>query len=121
MNDIDRDVDDVVFAEMEEALMMEAEIERSQLEAEIALNTRVDGDVLLPFFGNTEEMLSTTPAHTSLRRDLEDEVLDERTDGFDGRVANPFSVMTSALWKTLREPMSCGKETTDVETGTGLL
>ena len=115
--DIERDVDDDVFAEDEHELMMEAEIEHLQREAEFALNTRVDGDVLLPFFGDSNDMMFETPAHASLERDPAGDTLNVGARGFDDKDANPFSVMSKRLWKTLHEPMSHGVGTTHIEVG----
>ena len=117
MMDIERDVDDVVFAEDEHELMMEAEIEHLQREAEIALNTRVDGDVLLPFFGDSNDMMLETSAHASLVVDPTGDALDRRAHDLDDKNTNPFSVMSKQLWKTLHEPMSNGLGTTDIEVG----
>ena len=115
VDDVERDVDEVVFAEDEHNLMMEAEIEHLQREAEIALNSRVDGDVLLPFFGDSSDMMLETQVHASLERDPAGDTRIEEAEVFSKTCTTPFSVMPRRVLKTLHEPMSNGMGTTQLE------
>ena len=117
MNDIDAHVDDVVFDEAEEQLMMDAEMEHLQREAEIALNTRAYGNELLPFFDNSNEALIDDPVDATIDVNHANEGHDVRTQGLNDNGANPFSVMSKRLWKTLREPMSNDLNGSDRDVG----
>ena len=119
--DIAEDVDAMVFAEEEELLMMEAETEHLQREAEIALNTRPHGDVLLPFFGDATQMMSEIPAHACGHEVSCAEQFNGRTDDCTPSSANPFTVMTVALWRTLQQTMAKEVGTTTGDKNAGPL
>lgn len=106
MKDIVGDIDAVVLAEEEEQLMMDAEMERLQREATIALDTRMDGNMLLPFFETSPDLMFELHEDNSVPKDLSDEVHGDRSRDWQQIERNPFSVMTAALLKTLREPPS---------------
>ena len=106
MKDIVEDIDAVVLAEEEQQLMMDAEMERLQHEATIALDTRMDGNMLLPFFETSPDLMFELHEDNSVPRDLGDEVHGDQSRDWQQIERNPFSVMTAALLKTLREPPS---------------
>ena len=105
MLDIEVDVDMLVFEEEEETLMREAELEHLQNEAEIALNTRWNGDRLQPYFGDDEQMLTEIPPNDEMIQSRAAETVHERNDGRDAIAAWPFSVMTRALWDSFFQTM----------------
>ena len=87
----------------EEELMVEAELEHLQCEAEIALNTRVHGDKLLPFFDNACATMCVNSAITSVACTDAGKVNDVQMTGSSDGYENAFSVMWKQLWKTLHE------------------
>ena len=119
MKDIEEDVDEIVCREEEERMMTEAELEHIQCEAEIALNTRPHGDVLLPFFGDATQMMSEIPSEACVLDVSCDQHFNGRTDQGTQSSGSPFTVMTVALWRTLQRPMSEEVGTSTGETNAG--
>ena len=103
MIDIAEDVDETMFVAAEEELMREAEWEHLQCEAEIALNTRVHGDKLLPFFDTKCATIYVRSATPSVDSTDEGKVSDVQMTGSGDTYENAFSVMSKQLWKTLHE------------------
>ena len=91
--------------------MLEAELERLQNEAEIALNTRVNDGKLLPCFEDDEQMLSKTSARDDERNHDDDCPCVDSADTTEKPQHN-FSVMAKALLKTLKRQVT---ETTESE------
>ena len=85
--------------------MLEAELERLQNEAEIALNTRVMDSKLLPCFGHDEQMMSKTPARDDVSNHNNDCPCVDSADTTEKTQLN-FSVMAKALLKTLKRQVT---------------
>ena len=112
---IEEDVDLMDLEEEEEAMMREAELEHLQMEAEIALNTRWNGDQLQPYFGDDAQMLSEIPPGANLNGTLDGATVEEQNESYNEITETPFSVMTRALWATLRQHMTNGESLQQVD------
>ena len=101
MQDIEADVDEEVAAELEEEMMLEMEMEHWQVEAEIAMNTRQHGDVLLPYFGNEEEMFSDLPPEVWTTGSAAETVVCKVNDTQTECGVFPATLMAKTIWKVL--------------------
>ena len=105
MGNLVENVDAEMDAALEEELMVQAELECLQNEAEIARNTRFHEGMLLPYFGDEEQMMSEILVGDVVNDNMDDSPCVELAATTE-KQENPFSVMTKALFETLKRQVT---------------
>ena len=109
MKHIEEDVEMRSLQEEKENMMREAKLECLIIESEIDVITRWNGDQLQPIFSDVDRMLSYIPPDASLTGTLGGDALNDGNEGCNEVTDTTFSVMTRALWATLRQHMTTGE------------